>query len=458
MTHTILIVDDEIEIALSLQDYLSQKKYNVLVAHNADEALEMIRSQKINLILSDIRMPGKTGLELFQEYKEKIDTENPIPFVLMTGFADIISVQNAFKIGVNELIAKPFDFDAVNLIIDYLLDTDHAYGTDKENFFSIPIEEFIMSKTSDYNIFLKVNHKHIRVTKSGQDFTTQRLDNFSKKGATHIYLGSNDFAKYTDLQFAISTTITKRPIDEIKKIRIMNQLISSISQNSIANVIDKKYLAQSLQAFEAYTQAALNQPQLLSILNVISSENPDLAEQSTLKAIMASSIATIWRWNNPKIQSRIILAALLSDIGLKDCKHLLSKKRFEYSTEEIKQYEQHPIKSYEILRQIEGIPEEILYVAIQHHENAASLGFPQKLPRSKTHSYSKLIHCIGVFIDATMEQEDRSNIKKVLDQIYNIQGKTVSEQVLKSLYILFKLEPPKELNNILLPTDTARVV
>jgi hypothetical protein len=63
-----------------------------------------------------------------------------------------------------------------------------------------------------------------------------------------------------------------------------------------------------------------------------------------------------------------------------------------------------------------------------------------------------------VFIDTIMAQEDKSNVKKVLDLIYRVQGKTVSEQVLKSLYILFELEPPKGLSALLLPTDTTRVL
>jgi len=458
MNQTILVIDDEVEIADLLKDYLTAKDYNVILAENVAEAFKRINSNKIDIILSDIHLPDKTGLDLFQEYKEKFDVKNLTPFILMTGFADIISVQNAFKIGVNELIAKPFDLEAVGLVIDYLLDSEQACGSSNEAFFSVPIQEILLSKTSDYNLFLKLGEKYVRVTKSGQDFTALRLDNFAKKGATHVYLNAPDFANYTDLQFAIASNVAKRPLDKVKKTRMMNQMISSISQSSVANQIDKKYFDQSLQAFEAYTQVALNNSQLFNILSAINSDNPDLAAQSTLKAILSSAIAGLWKWTNPKIQSRIILAALLSDIGLKDHKQLLTKKRIEYSAEEVKQYEQHPITSYEMLKQIESIPEEILQVAIQHHENATGLGFPQKLPRSKIHSYSKIIHGVGVFIDDILNQEDKTNIKKVLDAIYKIQSKTVSEQVIKSLYILFELELPKQLTALLLPTDSMRVV
>lgn len=458
MSQNILLVEDEVEVAHCLKDYLAEKKYNVLMAHSVGDAFKLISDHKIALILSDIRMPGKTGLDLFREYKEKIDIKNTTPFVLMTGFADIISVENAFKIGINDLIAKPYDLEAISLVVDYLLNSEHSLGPANENYFAVNIEEIILSKTSDYDIFLKIHDKYVRVTKSGQDYTPLRLDNFAKKGATHIYLKTKDFAKYTDLQFAVADSVIKRPMDEVKKIRFMNQLMSSISQNSIINQIDKQYLDQSLQAFEAYTQLALNHSQLNNILSIIHSENPDLTEQITLKAIMACSIANLWKWTNPKVQSRIILSALLSDVGLKDYKHLISKKRFEYTAEEIKQYERHPILSYELLKQIDDIPIEILQVAMQHHENALGLGFPQKLPRSKIHSYSKLIHGIDVFIDTVLIQEDKSDIKKTLDQIYKIERKSCSEQVIKSLYILFRVEMPKALRALLLPSDTTRVV
>ena len=65
---------------------------------------------------------------------------------------------------------------------------------------------------------------------------------------------------------------------------------------------------------------------------------------------------------------------------------------------------------------------------------------------------------MGVFIEAIFAQEDKTNVKKVLDLIHKIQGKTLSEQVLKSLYIIFGIEVPKTLSALLMPTDTTRVV
>jgi DNA-binding NtrC family response regulator len=192
---TVLVVDDESEIVISLKEFLTEEDFNVVTAGNVNDALRILKENPVDVVLSDISMPVKTGLDFYQEFRRDLDPSKKTAFVLMTGFADIISVENAFKIGVNELIAKPFDLESIALVLNYLTRSDRAYGAANEIYFAVPLEEFILSRSSDYDIFLRLADKYIKVTKSGQEFTAQRLDNFIKKGATQIYLNSRDFYK-----------------------------------------------------------------------------------------------------------------------------------------------------------------------------------------------------------------------------------------------------------------------
>ncbi len=59
-------------------------------------------------------------------------------------------------------------------------------------------------------------------------------------------------------------------------------------------------------------------------------------------------------------------------------------------------------------------------MALQHHENAAGLGFPQKLPRSKAHAYSKLVRGVGEFLDTLYVHKDPSMIQETLDQLFTV--------------------------------------
>ena len=453
----VVVVDDETEIISSLGEYLSEEDFNVNCFTSVDAALEFLKSNLVHVVLSDISMPVKTGLDFFKEFKSTIDTTNSTAFVLMTGYADIISVENAFKLGVNELIAKPFDLETISLVLNYLTESQKSFGSAKETYFSVPLEEFILSKTSDYDIYLRLADKYVKVTKSGQEFTAQRLENFVKKGATHIYLNQIDFAKYTDLQFTIANTINARPIDAVKKAKIMNHLIGSVGQSVLAKKMDARTLANAMGAFESYTQVALCNAQMSNILSQLLTVAPSLAEKSAMKAMLCSTVAGMWRWNSAKVQSRIILAALMCDIGLKDNPQLAEKKRIDFTAKELAIYEQHPFNGFQILNQIPDMPEEILLVALQHHENAAGLGFPQKLARSKAHAYSKLVHGVGEFLDTLYVQKNPSMVEETLDQLFTVQSKLMSEQVLKSLFILFKAKLPKQLNDVLLPSETNRV-
>ena len=106
MAKKILLVDDEIGLREVLREFLEWEKYKVAEASNGNEAWEMILKQDFDLVLSDIRMPGGTGIEL----AEKIfNYDGKKPFVyLMTGYSDL-TVPEATKVGVIKVMNKPFE-------------------------------------------------------------------------------------------------------------------------------------------------------------------------------------------------------------------------------------------------------------------------------------------------------------------------------------------------------------
>lgn len=454
----LLIVDDEVEIANSLKEYLTDKGFNVFTCHAAAEAYACYQEHQPDLILSDIKMPGGSGIDLFNQCSKAISNNTPkVPFVLMTSYSDIIGVEKAFNMGVSELIAKPFDLESLNMVLNYLLDLDSSIGSQAEKYYAVNIDEFIHSSNYNFDIYLKIAEKFVLVTKSGQEFAEQRLQNYARKGVQNIYLNSNGFAQYADLQFAIAKSLNKRPMDLARKTKLMKHLMSSLGQTAILQGIESKSLNSAISAFESYTQVALNNSQLSLVLNQLHTTSPSIVEKSAVRAMLSSMVTGVWRWNSPKYQSRLILSALMCDVSLKNYPDLLQKKLYEYSANERQQYEQHPIESYKILSQIPDMPDEISTVAIQHHENSAGLGFPQKTLRNKLHSYSVIIHCIDEFIETCYNLPDPTNVGAALDMLYKNQGKLINLQVIKTLYMVFGLKLPKELEGHLLPHQTSRL-
>jgi DNA-binding NtrC family response regulator len=109
-TMRVLVVDDEAPLLLTLTANLELEGFDVVGATNADEALTELVNGEFDLVLSDIRMPGMNGVELFRRIKQLAPE---LPVVLMTGFALEGLVQDAMKEGAYTVLPKPCPVEQV---------------------------------------------------------------------------------------------------------------------------------------------------------------------------------------------------------------------------------------------------------------------------------------------------------------------------------------------------------
>ncbi len=105
-----LVVDDEPSLLVTLAANLELAGFDVVDAADARVALELARLERFDLVLSDIRMPGMNGVQLFRQIREhKAD----LPVILMTAFTVEALMEEAIQAGVYTILTKPFDIDHV---------------------------------------------------------------------------------------------------------------------------------------------------------------------------------------------------------------------------------------------------------------------------------------------------------------------------------------------------------
>lgn len=111
----ILVVDDETDVKVLFEQRFRKEirsgEMNFLFAFSGEQALEYLKANEHEavLILSDINMPGMSGLELLREIKEKY--EKPPPVVMMiTAYGDLDNYNQAMKLGADDFLTKPVDF------------------------------------------------------------------------------------------------------------------------------------------------------------------------------------------------------------------------------------------------------------------------------------------------------------------------------------------------------------
>ncbi len=124
----ILLVDDEADVLDLCKRILESKAYQVKPAHNGREAIDFALQESFDLLLTDIKMPGMSGLEIAQVLKE---ADPGIICVIMTGYSTMDMAIEAVKLGIDEFVMKPFSPEELSLAIAKALEKQHLR---KENF------------------------------------------------------------------------------------------------------------------------------------------------------------------------------------------------------------------------------------------------------------------------------------------------------------------------------------
>ena len=101
-------MDDDVEEVLALRDTLYQ--YQTESAHDGLEGLQKAQSFQPDLIISDLKMPKLNGIEFLEQLRR---ADNPVPFIIITGFSDVKAIRTAWKLGAYDFLDKPFSSEQI---------------------------------------------------------------------------------------------------------------------------------------------------------------------------------------------------------------------------------------------------------------------------------------------------------------------------------------------------------
>tara|TARA_B100001250_G_scaffold371452_1_gene356277 strand:+ start:469 stop:1146 length:678 start_codon:yes stop_codon:yes gene_type:complete len=151
----ILVVDDDDGIRSLVKEYLEKNDYLVTTAKNSEDALEKVKIIKFDLIILDIMMPGKTGLEFTYENKKKIDT----PIILLTAKGEASERVKGLEIGADDYLPKPFEPKELILRISNILNKTKLVDSKR-------IVEFGSIKININKLFINRNGKNLKINKT----------------------------------------------------------------------------------------------------------------------------------------------------------------------------------------------------------------------------------------------------------------------------------------------------
>ena len=148
----ILVVDDDEGIRTLVKKYLNENNYLVTTANSAEDAFEKIQIIKFDLIILDIMMPGKSGLEFIKENQKKMDT----PVILLTAKGEANERVEGLEVGADDYLPKPFEPKELILRIQNIIQktkkSDQKRVIQFENIKIDLNKQLIIKKNTEYKI------------------------------------------------------------------------------------------------------------------------------------------------------------------------------------------------------------------------------------------------------------------------------------------------------------------
>ncbi len=118
MKETILVIEDEKLMRVTIEDSLKASGYSVIACENGADGLAAFKERACDVVVTDIRLPDKNGIEILRE----IAASSDVPVIVMTAFGTIKDAVEAMKLGAFDYITKPFSLDEFRMLIERALE------------------------------------------------------------------------------------------------------------------------------------------------------------------------------------------------------------------------------------------------------------------------------------------------------------------------------------------------
>ncbi len=379
MKEKVLIVDDERNISELARRILTGEGYPVSVAQGGEDALAMITGQPFDILLTDIRMPGMSGLELIKLVKAR---QPAIIVVVITGHGTVSTAVESLKLGASGFVLKPFTPDELHATVLHAT-KKHRLLTENARLHSlVPLFEVTRALVGEQRqLDLLLNKVVEVVTKEIAADRVSLMLYDERRDALALRAGAADHRPESSGDSVVSSLSVplishKRLVGVLNLAKLSGRPFNegdvelvSILCGQAAVMIDNARLYRAIQNSHYRTLAAL----------VAAIEVKDVASRGHSRDVARYSGLIGRRLGLPPMRmNNLFLASILHDVGKLGCSDIILSKEGKLNAQEYRQVKEHPEAGVRIVLPI-GLAPEVLDAIQQHHERWDGSGYPQGL-------------------------------------------------------------------------------
>lgn len=438
----ILIVEDDDYFRDALGTFLQGRGFSVTAAPNGKVARDICGLQEFDLILSDVQMPYLDGVELLKWIK----ANRPTPFVLMTGFSNLLEAQTAFDLGASEFIPKPFKNAELFAIIDHVVFPEKPkldpVSQNTDQYCKVSIEEFVAKPRIDFDVYVKLSEqKMVKIGHAGGEIPIDRIQMYKEKGLKHLFIRQEDFKKLVNFNIAVSRVLAQNDaVSSEKKLNFMRYTSEVILEKAFVQGVDTELYSDAKDVLGATISVVSENSEQVDLLDVLNSHSDWIYAHSIAAGMFAMMIARKMGHTSSQTFFKLGMCGLFHEVGYKEIpRAIVDKPRPLLTQSERSLIETHVARSKEILAFIKGVPNDVTDIIYQHHEDNLGQGFPRRLGKNEIHPLAKIFIVADLFADIAVKGPQYSGLTGLAaaKHVETHWGDRVDKEVLAALRSIF---------------------
>lgn len=303
----------------------------------------------------------------------------------------------------------------------------------------IPINEFIMGAKVPVNLYIRLGEdKFILVAKVGSSTNKEQLKQFNSKEIQYLWVLKQEYGTVAQQSISLAGIIVnKREIDFRSKTAVMTNAARTVFTQFDHIGFSTESYGQAKTITDAVVGMCENHKELSEMFEGLKNCSDYLLAHSMAVSVLSVMIGQNMGFENRSTLEKLSLGGLLHDIGKKSLPPELLKKSLATMTPEETAYmETHCYRGMQMLHSLGIVPDDIVSIVFEHHENSLGQGYPQRIRDLKIHPLAKIVGLADQFVTLTIANPNcpnPKNIREALMYIEHTMGQPYSRDAFKAL-------------------------
>jgi len=308
-----------------------------------------------------------------------------------------------------------------------------------ENMLGIPISNFFSGVKAETDIYIRLTEtKFILLFHKDHIIDMKQIINYAKYNIKELFVEKSAYNSILKKQVSVAGVIIEsNEVEAAKKFSVLNRVAEGVYDAFGKKGFEEEAFDNARNISESVVNLVNAKPVLFDLFESLNIISDVIFRHSMAVSFMAPMIAQKLEWTRPDTLQKISLGGLLHDIGKKELDpDLLKRARADMSYEDMRDYETHAFRGMEILTSINTVPEDVVAMVYEHHENSIGQGYPRRLWDVKIHPMARVIALANTFCEATMGSTnfpEAMSMPEALKHIEKVMGQPFNKNAFKAL-------------------------